>query len=205
MCPFIVSQSESMSLQATLFIALTTALPDDAIVDVLLAYAQSLVQQKKSVLIFDASLGLGDLTQYVSTTISADEVLMQQKPLSCLLHNTSYGDIITGQSRSSNLGAYNFNQLQQIFRDLKLLGKNYDVVIVYAPASLPKVQDFFCNQLKSVCIAYLDEEHLSAITYLHMKYPKMMYYISSYQTNKIQFLLQLELSIGKKQILSHFF
>ena len=205
MCPFIVQSQDPNTPQNSHFVTITAALPNDNIITALTRYAQTFSQTGKNVLIFDASLGLGQLQPCASTLQNADAVLLNNQALSNIIISTKHFDLITGTSKTTNMGTYNLYQLQQVLTDLRLLGKNYDTIIVYAPASLPNVQHFFCDQLDTICFLPPDEDHISAAASLYDKHPSIKYYLLAQKPVSPKILLQLELIVEKQNILSKLF
>ena len=205
MCPFIVQNPDTDTPAKPQFVTITATLPHDNIITALTNYARTLTQTGKRVLIFDASLGLGELQSCLPTSQNADPVLLNNQAFSNILVPTKHFDLITGVSKSTNLGTYNVYQLQQVLTDLQLLGKNYQTIIVYAPPSLPNIQHFFCDHLDTICFFVPDKNHLSAVTALCDKHPATKYYLLGQKQPSPQILLQLELIVGKRNILSQLF
>jgi len=176
MCPFLVPQQGEVLNEETKYCVLTSAHWQEDFIKVISIYAQKIYTQTQSVLVFDGSLGLGDLC---ANNQSIDEenvnsVLQRGKALSTLVERQNNGiDLISGQSKVLNMGIYSEIQLQAMCTDLELLGKNYQKVLIYAPPTLPSVQRFFCKNFDSICLTFATETDIAEALSLSQSYPRM--------------------------------
>lgn len=203
--PFIVQKTDSQKNVTPQYIVLTGPIAQDKTTQIIEQYLRVHAQKGIRILLFDASLGLGEMmTLYPSLSfVSPDAVLQKAQALSTLIVHSNNLDIISGSSKTTDLGQCNEYQLLDILQDLKLLGTNYQQIIIYAPATLPTVQKFFCDQLNSICITLPDEQHIASASKLISDYPKMKCYIVSDSTNILpQAVIQLGLMIPQAKILT---
>ena len=206
MCPFILPTTDCDASISTNFLVLTTACFYNNFVQDVIAYSKKLTQIKQSVLLFDGSLGLGDL-YFMSKTHNkeVDAVLAGQKAISILIKKYECIDLISGESKKMNLGACSDAQLQNILLDLKLLGKNYQNVLVYVPPTLPCVQKFFCSYLKSLCFTQSVENSIASTKKLMAIFPNMTCYLNAKEGDwDIARALLLSGMVEKDKILYNF-
>ena len=206
MCPFILPNPVDNVSESTNFLVLTTAFFYDNFVRDVISYAQNLTQLGQTVLLFDGSLGLGDLN-FASSCYNpdVDAVLMRRKSISVLTKQDGHMDCISGVSKKMNLGAYSDMQFYNLLADLKLLGKNYQNILIYAPPTLPRVQKFFCQRLDSLCFAKVTQDSVVGTKKLMFLYPQMKCYLNVKGTHlNMGQSLQLAEMAEKDQILYNF-
>ncbi|MBP5343930.1 MAG: hypothetical protein J6Y85_02515 [Alphaproteobacteria bacterium] len=203
MCPFIIERTENQA-PATKFLALTTACFYKDFISDVIAYAKKFIEQNQRVLLFDGSLGLGDLNIHLSYRKDQDveAVLKGQKAISVLTERHEEMDWISGCSKKMNLGCYSEVQLYNLLSDLKLLGQSYQNVFIYVPPTLPNIQNFFCQQMDSVCFACDIDNSIAATMKLVSMYPNMRCYLKVREDFlKATDALRLTLALQKDRIL----
>lgn len=206
MCPFILQDTVDDVPVLTNFLVLTTAFFYKNFIKDVVGYAKNLSESGQSVLVFDGSLGLGDLncaSAFCNPDIEA--VLDGKKAISVLIKQNEQIDWISGVSKKINLGTCSDIQFCNLLSDLNLLGKNYQNVLIYAPPTLPYVQRFFCQRLDSLCFTQVDEESIAKAIELISVFPQMKCYLNAKKKYlSVMQAIQLTEIAEKEKILYNF-
>jgi len=201
MCPFLIQKSNDKIKKNTRFLVLTAPQWYGGFVTSVWGCAQKL-SQGTSLLLFDGSLGLGDLSSNATLSEDVTAVLQGQKTLSMLIEARNQIDVLSGRSKTLNLGTYTEPQLYGLLDDLKLLGVNYQTVLIYAPPTLPRVQQFFCEHFDSICLPFMSSESIAETLGLMQSYPRMRCYLENVKEDGALFrALQVGLARPKNRIL----